>query len=169
MCRFLVATVVAVLLVLVSTSTKAVTDEQKDNSPKQTDAIPPYPESEDGLKNLIGDIFSAMKSGETDLPSSYFVSLEIPDRVAWFTKEFGPVEGSRLEVKYQALLQQPSAAIRAHFEYALKGGSIDVEVHVLRGTADAKSVMSRAILDAMVQPFPLYSADGTNPTEQYAA
>jgi TonB family protein len=120
-------------------------------------------------ENLIGDIFSAMKSGETDVASSYFASLEIPDRVAWFTKEFGPVEGPRLEVKYQALLRQPSAAIRAHFEYALKGGRINVEVHVLRGTADAKSVMSRAILDAMVQPFPLYSADGTSPTEQYAA
>ena len=110
-----------------------------------------------------------MKSGGTDLASTYFASLEIPDRVAWFTKAFGPVEGPRLEDKHQALIQQPNGNVRAHFEYALKGGRTNVEVHVLRGTADAKSGMSRAILDAMVQPLPLYSADGTSPTEQYPA
>jgi|HubBroStandDraft_2_1064218.scaffolds.fasta_scaffold37564_2 TonB family protein len=167
--RFLLASIVAVLLLQVSMSMKAVPEEQKENSPKQITAIPAYPESEDGLKNLIGDIFRAMTSGETDMASPYFASLEIPDGLAWFTKAFGPVEGPRLEVKYQALLQQPSGAIRAHFEYALKGGRTNVEVHVLRGTADAKSGMGRAILGTMVQPLPLYSADGTSPTEQYAA
>jgi TonB family protein len=169
MCRFLIASTIAVLLLSVGTSLKAVAEKQTDNSPKQTTAIPAYPESEDGLKNPIGDIFGAMKAGETNMASSYFTSLEIPDRVAWFTKEFGPVEGPRFEAKYQALIQQPSGAIRAHFEYALKGGRTNVEVRVLRGTADAKSALSRAILDAMVQPLPLYSAAGTSPTEQFPA
>jgi TonB family protein len=167
--RYLVASAIGVLLLLVGTLMKAVPEEQTDNSTKQAAAVPAYPESEDGLKNLVGDIFGAMKSGDTDMASTYFASLEIPDRVAWFTKAFGPVEGPRLEVKHQALIQQPSGDIRAHFEYAFKGGRTNVEVHVLRGTADAKSGMSRAILDAMVQPLPLYSADGTSPTEQYPA
>src|SRR6476660_9958004 len=106
--RFVIASAIVVLLLFVGTSMNALPEEQKDNSPKPTAALPVYPESEEGLKNLIGDIFGAMKSGEKDLASSYFAGLEIPDRVAWFAKAFGPMEGPRLEAKYEAFLRQPS-------------------------------------------------------------
>lgn len=165
---FLIASGVAVLLLFVSTPMSAAPEEQKDNSPKPTAAIPVYSESEDGLKNLIGDIFGAMKSGQKDLAASYFASLEIPDRVAWFTKAFGPVEGPRLEAKYEALFQQPNGNVRAHFEYALKDGRTNADVHVLREPATNPG-MIHAIFDAMVQPLLLFSASGTSPTQQYAA
>ena len=99
--RFLIASVIAVLLLFVGTSMNALPEKQKDISPKPTAALPVYSESEDGLRSLIGDIFGAMKSGEKDLASSYFASLEIPDRAGWFTKAFGPVEGPRLEAKHE--------------------------------------------------------------------
>lgn len=166
--RFLMVSAILVLLLFVGTSMNALPEEQKDNSPKPTAALPVYPESEDGLKNLVGDIFGAMKSGEKDLASSYFAGLEIPDRVAWFTKAFGPVEGPRLEAKYEALFRQPSGDIRAHFEYALKDGRTNAEVHALRDPS-ANQRMIRAILDAMVQPLLLFSVSGTSPTQQYGA
>lgn len=165
--RFLVASAIVVVLLFAGTSMNALPQEQKGNSPKPT-ALPVYPESEDGLKNLIDDIFGAMKSGEKDLTSSYFAGLEIPDRAAWFTKAFGPVEGPRLEGKYEVLLRQPSGEIRAHFEYALKDGRTNPEVHVLRDPS-ANQRMIRAILDAMAQPFMVFTATGTSPTQQYGA
>jgi len=165
---FVIASAIVVLMLFVGTSMNALPEEQNDNSPKPTAGLPVYPESEDGLKNLIGDIFGAMKSGEKDLASSYFAGLEIPDRVAWFAETFGPMEGPRLESKYETLLQQPSGNIRAHFEYALKDGRTNAEVHVLR-EPPANQRMIRAILDAMVQPHLLFTVNGTSPTQQYAA
>jgi TonB family protein len=162
------ACAIAVSLPFFDTSMNALPQEQKGNSPETTVALPLYPESEDGLKNFIGDIFGAMKSGKKDLASSYFASLEIPDRVVWFTRAFGPSEGPRLEGKYEALVRQPSGEIRAHFEYALKDGRTNAEVHVLR-EPPANQRMARAIVDAMVQPLVLFSASGTSPTQQYAA
>jgi TonB family protein len=166
--RFLMASAIVVLLLFVGTAMNALSEEQKDNPPKPTSALPVYPESEDGLKKLIGDIFGAMKSGDKDLASSHFAGLEIPDRATWYTKAFGPVEGPRLEAKYEALLRQPNGDIRAHFEYALKDGRTNAEVHVLRDSPTNQR-MTRAILDAMVQPLMLFSASGTSPTQQYAA
>jgi len=146
----------------------ALATRQVENPPKPTSATPGYPESEDGLKNLIGDVFGAMKSGKKDLVSSYFATLEIPDRAAWFTKAFGPTEGPRLEAKCEALARQPNGQIRAHFEYALKDGRTNPETHEIHGPSTNQR-MTRAILDAMVQPIMLFSASGTSPSQQYAA
>ncbi len=45
-----------------------------------------YPVSPDGLKFLIRDVFTAMKSKDDQKVSSYFSSMTFPEHTAWFTK-----------------------------------------------------------------------------------
>ena len=150
------------------TRSTTMAQEGKDDTAAQTGAVPSYPESVEGLKSLVQDIFEAIKSGNVSTKSPYFWSLVIPDHSAWFAKTFGPVEGPRLEAKYEQLLPQPASDIQRHFDYALKGERTNVEVSLITQPLDPNARMNLAILDAMVRPISLYSADGTSPKEQYA-
>lgn len=129
--------------------------------------LPSYPESPDGLKKLIEDVFGVIKSGNNELATSYLSSLAIPNHNAWFVKTFGPAEGPRVEAKYEELLPQATSHIRQAFEYALKDARTDVRVTVLQKPAESGSGLGRATIDAMVQPTPLYIADGASSQEKY--
>src|SRR6266481_8324540 len=120
MYRFAVGGVVAILLLHVSMLPNATRQQSKEIPPASTVPLPSYPESPDGLKKLIEDIFGTIKSGNSEKASLYFLSLTIPDHNAWFVKTFGPAEGPRLETKYEELLPQAPNHTRQTFEYALK-------------------------------------------------
>jgi TonB family protein len=147
----------------------ATRQQSKEIPPASTVPLPSYPESPDGLKKLIEDIFGAIKSGNSEKASLYFSSLTIPDHNAWFVKVFGPAEGPRLEAKYEGLLPQAPNHIRQAFEYALKDARTDVGVTVLQKPVETSSGLGRATIEAMVQPTPLYIVDGTSPQEKYPA
>jgi TonB family protein len=132
-------------------------------------SLPAYPESEDGLKKLIEDIFVAVRSRDNEKASLYFSSLTIPDHNAWLFKMFGPAEGSRLEAKYAELLPKEPDDIRGRFEYALKSDRTNVGVQAWRKPDHRGGGAGGAILDAMLQPIALYSVDGSNPKEKYGA
>ena len=167
--RFQTGNALAILLLSFSTLLSAAPQEPSNRQPPATTALPTYPESSDGLKKLTEDIFGAMKSGDNKRTSTYFLGLTIPDHNAWFLKTFGAVEGPRLAARYRELLPKPPDDIKKHFEYALKGDRTTVEVTLLQNPVETSASMSRAILEAMVDPIRLYSASGTSPKEQYAA
>jgi TonB family protein len=126
-----------------------------------------YPESTDGLKKLVEDMFVAVKSKDDAKISSYMSELAIPEHGAWFVQIFGAAEGARLEAKYAELLPGEAKKIREAFEYALKGKRTDVTVKVLGQGEVAGS--GRAILDAMARPVSVYMVDGSSPKEKFAA
>jgi TonB family protein len=169
MSRFVVSGVVAILLLRVSMLPNATPQQPKETPPTTTVPLPSYPESPDGLKKLIEDIFGAVKSGNSEKASSYFSTLTIPDHNAWFVKTFGPAEGPRLETKYEELLPGAPHHISQAFEYALKGDRTVVGVSVMQKPAETSSGLGRAIIEAMVQPTPLYIADGRSRKEKYPA
>jgi TonB family protein len=150
-------------------SLNAMPQQTKEIPPTSTVPLPSYPESPDGLKKLIEDIFGAIKSGNNEQVSSYFSSLTMPGHSAWFVKTFGSAEGPRLEAKYEELLPQAPNRIRQAFEYALKDARTDVRVSVLQKPVENGSGLRSATIEAMVQPTPLYIADGTSPQEKYPA
>lgn len=166
--RFAVGGFVAMLLLHVSMLPNGAAQQPKETPPTSTVSLPSYPESPDGLKQLIEDIFEAVKSGNSEKTSSYFSSLAIPDHNAWFVKTFGPAEGPRLEAKYEELLPEASSHIRQAFEYALKGRRTDVSISVLQKPAATGSGLGRATIEAMMQPTPLYIAEGSNREEEYS-
>lgn len=156
----------SILMFCVSISLNAAAQEPKEAAPAAV-SQPSYPESSDGLRKLIEDILGAVKSGDSVKASSYFSSLAIPDYAAWFVKIFGPVEGRRLKAKYEELLPQAATDMRKRFEYAIKGERTNIGVRVLQKPVDPAARLGHAIIEAMIQPVPLYIVDGTSPKEKY--
>jgi TonB family protein len=127
-----------------------------------------YPVSPDGLKLLIRDVFTAMKSMDDQKVSSYFSSMTFPEHTAWFTKTFGPTEGARMDAKYADLLPGMPENLKRIFEYAGKDDRTSPEVSVVEKSGPA-SGLGRAVVDAMLAPIPLYIASGSNPKQQFGA
>jgi|HubBroStandDraft_1064217.scaffolds.fasta_scaffold60655_3 hypothetical protein len=82
--RFAVGGVSVILLLHVSMLPSNSLQQPKDPAPV-AGAIPSYPESAEGLKHLIEDIFGALKAGENEKASSYFSGL-----VTMISIEFHP-------------------------------------------------------------------------------
>jgi hypothetical protein len=95
----------------------------QDSSGSATTSQLMYSESAEGLQKLVEDIFAVIKSGDSERASAYFRSLALPDHGAWLIREFGPVEGPRLEAKYSELLPEQLNEIKGNFEYAMKGAA----------------------------------------------
>jgi TonB family protein len=167
--RFTVGGATSLLLLHISMLPGAALQQPNELPPTTTVSLPSYPESADGLKKFIEDMFGVLKSGDSEKASWYFSSLTIPDHDAWFMKTFGPEEAPQLEAKYQELLPQAPRHIRQAFEYALKGERTNVGVSVLQKSAETSAGLGQAIIEAMVQPTPIYIADGTSPKEKYPA
>jgi TonB family protein len=163
MCRLSVFSALAISLLCFSPILKAAPQNSNQDSPAPSVSGATYPNSPDGLKQFITDIFAAMESGDNDKASALLSTLEIPDHNAWFTNNFGPAEGPRLDAEYTVLAGKPDT-IRGHFKYALADGRTEPTVEEV---ADHNSELDRAITDAMAQPFPIYSVKGSSPKEQF--
>jgi TonB family protein len=166
MSRLSVFSMLAILLLCFSTIVKAAPQEANQTSPASATSAATYPNSSDGLKQFIKDIFAAMEPGDNEKASAPFSNLEIPDHGAWFVKMFGPAEGPRLEAKYVELLPEEASKIRGLFEYALvPGGS--TEVNVAEVADPAAGTLARAVAEAMVQTFSIYSVTAGDPNAKY--
>jgi TonB family protein len=162
MCRLPVSSALAISLLCFSPILKAAPQDSNQDSPAPSVSGATYPNSPDGLKQFITDIFAAMESGDNDRASALLSTLEIPDHTAWFMNNFGPAEGPRLDAEYTVLAGKPNT-IRGHFKYALGNRRTELTVEEV---ADHNSELDRAITDAMAQPFPIYSVKGSSPKEQ---
>jgi TonB family protein len=167
-----VSVVIVVLLISVDAASRVWSQEAKQDRnaivPAAGASVGIYPESADGLRKLVEDIFVAVKAKDAAKLSSYVSGLVIPDHGAWFVQTFGASEGSRLEAKYNELSPGQDKHIRESFEYALKGKRTDVGVKVLEKQGDVKG-LARAVLDAAGRPISIYTVDGSNPKEKFGA
>jgi TonB family protein len=150
-------------LILVTPLMIAAQDSSPANVSPDTDAASP-----DGLKLVIRDVFTAMKSKDNQKVSSYFSSMALPDHTAWFTKIFGPTEGARMDAKYGDLLPGMPESLKGIFEYARKDDRTNPEISVVE-KSDPASGLEHAVVDAMLTPIPLYVANGSSPKQQFRA
>jgi TonB family protein len=128
--------------------------------PSALEEAPAYPESADGLKQLIQDIFSAMRAKDNAKLSSLFASMTLPDLAAWFTQTFGPTEGARVDTEYTNLLPSSQINVRDIFEHALKEGRTEIQVAVVN-KGNRTSEREQRVVDAMQAPVPLYVVIGS--------
>jgi TonB family protein len=149
-------------LVLVTPFMISAQDSSPANALPATEAVSP-----DGLKLLIRDVFTAMKSKDDQQVSSYFSSMTLPEHSAWFSKTFGPTEGARMDAKYADLLPGMPENLKGIFEYARKDNRTNPEVSVVEKSGPS-SGLGRAVVDAMLTPIPLYLASGSNPKQQFS-
>ena len=155
-----------IALVLLTLATASKISAQDSSPANGTPAA--YPASPDGLKLLIRDVFTAIKSKDDLKTSSYFSSMTLPEHTAWFIKTFGPTEGARMDAKYAELLPGFPENLSGIFKYASKDDRTDPQVSVVE-KAGPSSGQGRAVVDAMQMPIPLYVAIGTNSKQQYGA
>jgi TonB family protein len=165
--RFALGGAVSILLIHAGLMQCAEAQQAGEVPQSTLSSLPSYPKSRDGLKKFVEDIFGAVKSGDSEKASEYFSSLAIPNHDTWFVKVFGSEEGARLDSKYQELLAQTPPRISKSIEYALKGGRTNVEVEVVQKPVETSARLTRAAIEAMVEPTTIYVVDGTNPTEKY--
>jgi len=149
-----------------SLAINATIQESSHNPQTPVTSSPAYPESPDGLKNFLEDIFQALKSSDNANVSSYLSNIAVPNDADWFTRIFGSVEGSRLDAKYQELLPNLAGDFERKLRSALKDGRTDIKVTVLRKSGG--SATAAPIMDAAREPLALYIATGSSPRQQYA-
>ena len=127
-----------------------------------------YPDSPEGLKALINDVFVALKMDNKARVSELLDNLAIPDYKTWFVKEFGSVEGQRLALRYEETAPQLRFETEKFFNSALSEGRTEITVNALRESANSGTVtLGSVVVKAMQEPVSLYTADGTSPTQKY--
>jgi TonB family protein len=131
-------------------------------------ALRAYPDSPDGLKSLLNDVFDAVKSEDSAKYSAYFTNFGIPDGGAWLLQAFGASEGPRLKEKYAQLQPQSASDLKKVFEQALQGGRTEVAVQVYQEGAVRKFGVIGAALDAMSDPAQIYTATGNSPSDKFS-
>lgn len=161
--RLPISSALAISLLCSSALLKAGPQEPNQTPPAPVPSLTTYQDPPDGLKKFAGEIIGAMESKDSIRASALFSTLEIPDHGAWFVKMFGPAEGPRLDAKYAEMLPEEAGRIKGCFQHALAGGKTDVELGVV---AFPSSGPGHAIVEAMVQPFLIFSVSGRNPKEK---
>ena len=124
----------------------------------QTSVQSSYPEMADGLKGLLQDLFSAMKAGDKQKSSELLESFAIPNHEDWFLKNFGPVEGARLEARYKERKTQSLDLLKKQIESSVEASRTVIDVTSATKPDDTQSRLIRAVLGAVVQPTTVYTA-----------
>ena len=124
-----------------------------------------YPDSPQGLKDLLLDWIAAEKAGDTSKTSTFLSTFAIPNHKEWFLKTFGPTEGPRLEAKYVELQPEAASWLKKRGEAAAKIVDTTVDVSVYQKPEDSPAPIVQATLRAMAQPVPIYSVSMVNGTD----
>jgi TonB family protein len=119
-----------------------------------------YPESADGLRSLLQDIFAAMKSGDTKKSSQLIANLKLPNHKQWFTQTFGVTEGGHLEDVYKKQESANADHAEKTFDYAAKNGKTQVTVQVFDKGGDTSNRLLHAATEIAVTPMSVYAAKG---------
>jgi len=127
-----------------------------------------YPDTPEGLKTLLDDIFAAVKTNNSAKYSAYFGNLSIPDNGAWLLQTFDATEGPRLKEKYLQLQPLAAANLKKLFDYPLQGNRTNVTVQVYQKGSEPKLGVIRAALEAMSGSAKIYTAYGSNPADKYS-
>jgi len=168
--------IVGVILVIglsavASGSSQEVKQDANAAAPAPTAGAPEgtYPESGEGLKKLVDDMFVAVKSKDEAKISSYIAGLAIPEHGAWFVQTFGASEGARLEAKYSELLPGMAKQITGILEFSLQGERTTVDVTLLQNQEAKPGGMARAIVDGMVRPGVMYKVGSGKPKVKFVS
>jgi len=131
-------------------------------------AIPKYPDSAEGLKNLVQDIYAAMNAGEKAKLSALTSDLALPNHAEWFAKVFGPEEGARVDARYEKLGTKLDGTVRDVFSHAKKMGANEFRVQEFRkGAGTEAKGLGPIVVNALRDSVTLYSVDGLGPDVKY--
>jgi TonB family protein len=130
-------------------------DAVKTASAQSSGAEAAYPETPEGLKKLLEDVFEAEKAGDTAKSERLYASMAIPDHAAWFVKTFGEEEGARLDAKYNGL-EDAASSLKRRVEAAIQRGQLNIIARIFLNPEDIPVELQKAFLAAMTSAMPLY-------------
>jgi TonB family protein len=149
-------------LISFATTTSMATPTQSDWTVLHSQEVKvSYPETTDGLKAMVGELFTLEQAGDVTRSEAPYATLAIPDHKQWFEKTFGQAEGARLETKYVSSSEFRAGLIRRLVKRAVADKRTLLNVQVFQKPDDTSIVLAKAILSAMASPVTLYDAGNT--------
>jgi TonB family protein len=91
-------------------------------------AAPVYPDTTDGLRQLLGQLVEAIQKGDTQETSRLLEIQSVPDPKNWFARTFGPGLGERAAELYAQAANDPSPKTLDSLRAAIRGGKLNVDV-----------------------------------------
>jgi TonB family protein len=117
----------------------------------------PYPNSTDGLHQLVTDMLEAQKSGGPQALSKYLPTLVLPDAATWFTNAFGDDNGMQLAIFYAAWSSYRDSQLSGDVARALAERMTQIEVLRFDKQGDPGTTeKDNYFLGICQQPEPLY-------------
>lgn len=148
----------ACLATLISAPFLASACVDRTTSPRlhNTASVLSYPNTDDGLRTLVGDLLDAHGTA-IDLQRRMH-SLIIPNSSAWFINEFGPTTGPILDLQYRGQLAAQFSRMYIHLpHYAAAQNRFIVIEHSESGQL-SPFVDDSPLIPLATQPLRLYSA-----------
>ena len=138
-------------------------ESQSTSSPQPPAAA--YPNSTDGLQNLIGDILQAARSKDSAKETELIRSLLMPVNSTWFTDEYGPGFGASLAATYRRATPELEQEIRTVYEGDAQRGWISPKILVYKDPEQVNAPIDH-FLNCMNQIVPLYQTvfQGASPS-----
>ncbi len=125
---------------------------------------PAYPDTPDGLKRLMTDLYAATRDGDAKRSSALIGSLVLPRHEAWFKQVFGDRKGPQLAAEYAAVLGRFEPELAQLCAKIVKEGQSEIRVRRFDKAPDAQAVgLQNDALAAMKSPRALYSVRFVKP------
>jgi TonB family protein len=99
-------------------------------------AIPSYPDSEQGLQKLLGDMTKLIKDGDTQTLAAHAKSLALPNPDAWFVSVFGNDLGPDYAAASEKQRSSVATLVPATLAALLKQGRTRIEAHKFERSCD---------------------------------
>lgn len=115
-----------------------------------------YPNTSEGLQNLIGDILQAAKAKDEAKEQRLINNLLMPDGSTWFTDEYGPGFGASLAAAYERARPTLTEEIKAVYEGNVRRGWTSPKILRFADPASADSPVDH-FLNCMNKIVPLYT------------
>src|SRR4029077_20403385 len=133
------------------------------NSPQNSARTPvtnAYPDTIDGLRELLQRLVAAIQTGDTQETSRITQSLVVPDHRAWFARIFGTTAGGSVAELYTESLTGPAPSVSESLRGVVQEGKTNILVKRFEPTDDSlPEWYVRPLAAAMQKPTALYRAD----------
>jgi len=114
-----------------------------------------YPNTTDGLQNLIGDILRAAKTKDSGEEAELIRSLLMPENSTWFTDEYGPGFGTSLAAAYRRIVPSLEEEIKTIYHGNVRRGWMSPRILSYRDPEQVNAPIDH-FLNCMNQIVPLY-------------
>lgn len=112
-----------------------------------------YPNTPDGLRHLLQDMFAAAKHGDRNALQATIANTEIPDYETWFAATFGAAKGGSLAEAYEKMLSQRERDFQRRI----------TELSREEGYVSVKAIVATDMYDTLQGPLDVYLVSWSPP------